>query len=274
MTEHVAHCNWPSRAYKASMPKIRTGKPPQVSFEPYQILGTERAGRLICLCDHASNHVPEPLPARLGLSQGDIERHIAYDVGAAGVTRALAEHLDRPAVLSNFSRLVIDPNRGSDDPTLLMRLYDGSIIPANRDADETEKQRRLDQCYRPYDDAIARTISAVTDPVLISIHSFTPQLSGRPKRPWHVAALYAEDTRLAHPFLDQLRSQPDWVVGDNEPYTGRLGGDAMDRHGLQHKRPHVLIEIRNDLICEEQDQQAWAARLAPLLQNAVKLAGV
>ncbi len=125
-----------------------------------------------------------------------MERHIAYDLGAYGVARRLGELLDSPVIAANFSRLVIDPNRGEDDPTVLMKLYDGSIIPANRTADAKERDRRLNAYHRPYHAELAR-LAALPHVVIIALHSFTRQLRGRAARPWHVGVLYAEDDRLA-----------------------------------------------------------------------------
>lgn len=240
-----------------------------MTYLPYDIDGTDRRGRWLITCDHAANTVPDGVAGgNLGLPAADMARHIAYDIGAAEVTRLLAAHLDSPAILSNFSRLVIDPNRGEDDPTLLMKLYDGTIIPANARADNAERTRRLDLCYRPYHAAYA-DLAARDGTVIVSVHSFTPQLRGRPPRPWQVGVLYNQDTRLALPLLAALRAEPDLTVGDNEPYTGYLKGDAMDRHALQTGRPHVLIELRNDLIADAASQHHWAARLAPVLETVL-----
>lgn len=237
--------------------------------DPFKIEGAQRKGRLVCLCDHASNRVPDGLPPQLGLPKADMERHIAYDVGAKGVTLALAHALEAPALMSRFSRLVIDPNRGEDDPTLIMQLYDGSIIPANRNVDLDERERRLASYHRPYHNAAADIVDAKTDPVIISIHSFTPQLTGRPLRPWQLGILYAGDSRLADPLMAHLRGQSDLCVGDNQPYTGHLTGDTMERHAIDHGHLHVLIELRNDLISTESQQTAWADRLAPLITAAL-----
>lgn len=193
--------------------------------------------------------------------------------GAYGVSRHLGELLDGPVIASNFSRLVIDPNRGEDDPTLLMKLYDGSVIPANREADAAERERRLNLCYRPYHETLGR-LAALPHTVILSMHSFTRQLRGRDPRPWHIGVLYAGDDRLARPLIRLLEAEDDLVVGDNEPYSGHLPGDAIDKHALPHQRPNVLIELRNDLIADEAGQREWAERLAPVLERALADAGL
>ena len=131
-----------------------------MTYHPYYITGEERASRWLVTCDHATNTVPSFVGGgTLGLSAVDMGRHIAFDPGAAGVSLALAEALGAPCITSNFSRLVIDPNRGEDDPTLVMKLYDGTLIPANRHIEEAELNLRLNRCYRPYHTALARLAS-------------------------------------------------------------------------------------------------------------------
>ncbi|KNG94304.1 N-formylglutamate amidohydrolase [Pseudaestuariivita atlantica] len=242
-----------------------------MSHQPYKILGAERGGRWVVSCDHATNTVP-PGIGPLGLPEADMQRHIAYDIGAAGLTRHLAAALEAPAVLSDFSRLVIDPNRGEDDPTLLMRLYDGTIIPGNRHADAAEVSRRLDLLHRPYHAALGGVMADRDDPVLVAVHSFTPRLNGRAPRPWQVGILSAWDRRLSDPVIDALRAQPDLCVGDNEPYVGHLPGDAVHRHALKPGHHNILIEVRQDLIADSDGQRAWADRLAPVLQAALPVA--
>ena len=235
--------------------------------EAYEILGEDRPGRWLVTCDHASNRVPGWVGGgSLGIAAEDMARHIAWDVGAAGVTRALAEALDSPCLLSDFSRLVIDPNRGEDDPTLVMRLYDGTIIPANRAIDAAGVEERLERLYRPYPSAYARLAARRADTVIVAVHSFTPCLKGRSPRPWHVGVLHSHlDRRFSLPLIARLRAEPDLCVGDNEPYSGHLPGDAIDRHALGPGRQNTLIEIRNDLIATDAQQRAWAARPAPIL---------
>ena len=242
----------------------------RMTHPAYEIEGADRPGRWLVTCDHATNHVPDWVAGGdLGLPAADMGRHIAYDIGAAGVTRHLAALLDSPTILSRFSRLVIDPNRGEDDPTLLMRLYDGTIIPANRHAGPQDLSERLDRLYRPYHDAYADLAAKMQAPVICAIHSFTPRLRSRAPRPWEVGVLFAHDERLAKPFIAACRAQG-WCTGKNEPYAGHLPGDAIDRHALQHGRPNVLIELRQDLIADEAGQMAWADRLAPILQDVLK----
>ncbi len=239
--------------------------------QPFHIIGEDRDAPWLVTCDHASNRVPAEVGGgSLGLAPEDMARHIAWDPGAAGVSLALAEALGAPAILGNFSRLVIDPNRGEDDPTLIMQLYDGTIVPANRHLDAAERERRLEAYYRPYHRAVERLAARRDDTVFVAIHSYTRQLRGRDPRPWHVGVLYGKDARFALPLLERLRAEPDLCVGENEPYGGHLDGDSVDRHAIGPGRLNVLIEIRNDLIVTEDQQRAWGARLAPILEEVLE----
>jgi predicted N-formylglutamate amidohydrolase len=208
----------------------------------------------------------------LGLPGSEFERHIAYDIGAAAVTRALARRLSAPAILTRFSRLVLDPNRGRDDPTLVMRLSDGAVVPGNARVDSFEIQRRIARFYDPYDRAIAaaidRALRAGHPPCIVTVHSYTPVWRGRP-RPWHVGILWDADDRFARPLLDALRAEPGLVVGDNEPYDGALAGDTVDRHATRRGLANALIEIRQDLIATDAGAGEWAARFARLLEPLI-----
>lgn len=238
----------------------------------FDILGEDRPGRWLVTCDHASNRVPPWVNSGdLGIPAEDMARHIAWDVGAAGLAARLGEALDSPVIRSDFSRLVIDPNRGEDDPTLVMKLYDGTIIPANRHVGPEEVEHRLDRLYRPYHAAYARLAARRPDRVIVAIHSFTPCLKGRQPRPWHVAVLYSHlDERFSKPLVRRLQAEGDLCIGDNEPYSGHLPGDAIDRHALRLGRHNALIELRNDLIATEEAQAHWAARLAPILTDVLQ----
>jgi predicted N-formylglutamate amidohydrolase len=244
-----------------------------IDWAPAHILGEERASRWLVICDHATNRVPDWVAGGdLGLAAEDMARHIAYDVGAAGVAIRLAERLGAPVVLSNFSRLIIDPNRGEDDPTLVMQLYDGTLIPANRGIARSGVEERLFRCHRPYHDAITKMASRQDDTVIVSVHSFTPQFRGRSVRPWHTGLLFADDERLSRRAIKLLQQESGLVVGANQPYSGHLKGDTIDRHGIATGRQNTLIEIRNDLIGDDTGQTEWADRFARLLPQALKLA--
>ncbi|MDU8927801.1 N-formylglutamate amidohydrolase [Alisedimentitalea sp. MJ-SS2] len=246
-----------------------------MTYQSYEIHEETRESRWLITCDHASNAVPpEVASGDLGLPPADMNRHIAYDLGAAGVTHALADLMGAPAILSRFSRLVIDPNRGQDDPTLIMKLYDGTIVPANRHIDHGEEQRRIAAYWKPYHDAYEALATRRDDTVIVAIHSFSPKLNGRKPRPWQIGVLHAGDTSLGPALVARLEREPDLCVGDNEPYAGHLPGDAVDQHALQKGRPNVLIELRHDVIETDEQQHAWARRLAPILTQVLAETGL
>ncbi len=237
-------------------------------FAPFEIVEGARERGLVLLADHARRELPQEY-GNLGLPASEFERHIAYDIGVEGVTRRLAALTGAPAVLANFSRLLIDPNRGEDDPTLIRQLYDGTIVPGNYPMSEEEREKRLDLFYRPYHDAVSSMVASVAAasghaPFVFSVHSFTPRMQGL-DRPWHVGVLWDKDPRAVAPLLEMLGADPELVVGDNEPYDGALRGDTMYRHCIVNGFAHALIEIRQDLIADAAGQETWARRLAPML---------
>jgi predicted N-formylglutamate amidohydrolase len=242
---------------------------------PFEEVNAGGGAPILLLCDHAANAVPAAVNGGcLGLADAEMARHIAYDLGARGLTLELARLLDAPALMTRFSRLVIDPNRGEDDPTLVMQVYDGTIIPANRGLPAAEIGRRMHAYHRPYhvaiDAAIDRMQAAGRRPALVAVHSFTPQLRGRAPRPWQIGVLWHHDGRLARPLLARLRREPDICVGENQPYSGQLEGDTLSRHGTGRGLPHVLLELRHDVIAGAADQRLWAERLAPILADVVR----
>jgi|FEC22Drversion2_1045045.scaffolds.fasta_scaffold00219_28 predicted N-formylglutamate amidohydrolase len=235
----------------------------------YETIPGDPATGWLLVCDHASNWIPERY-AGLGLPPEELERHIAYDIGAEGVTRRLAARLGAPAVMSRFSRLLIDPNRGDDDPTLVMRLSDGAVVPGNARIDAVERNYRIRTFYDPYHRAVTAAIDAALaaghPPAIVSIHSFTPFWRGV-RRPWEIGILWDEDPRLAVPMIELLRADRSLTVGDNEPYSGRLKGDTMYRHATLRGLAHALIEYRQDLIADAEGQAHWAARTAAVLER-------
>jgi predicted N-formylglutamate amidohydrolase len=243
--------------------------------KPYRSIDGDASTGLLILCDHAENTIP-PGYGTLGLRTEDLHRHIAYDLGAAQVAEHLARALGAPAVLSRFSRLLIDPNRGLDDPTLIMQISDGLVVPGNVDLAAAEIEARIAGYYRPYHAAIAQAVDAAIaagrPPVLISVHSFTQAWKGVP-RPWAVGVLWDKDPRLALALLEGLRVIPDIEVGDNVPYSGQLKGDTLYRHGTMRGLAHALVEVRQDLILGPEDQKQWAMRLAKVLGTVLSQPG-
>ncbi|HVW54538.1 MAG TPA: N-formylglutamate amidohydrolase [Rhizobiaceae bacterium] len=243
-------------------------------FSPFRLIDGDRRKGLLLVADHAGHDLPDEY-GRLGLPDAEFDRHIAYDIGVAAVTERLAAILGVPAVMARFSRLLIDANRGEDDPTIIRQLYDGTIIPGNYPIDTSEREKRLDRFYRPYHDAVASLVASVAEetgkaPFIFSIHSFTPRMQGI-ERPWHAGVLWDSDDRAVKPLLAMLAKDPLLVIGDNEPYDGALRGDTMFRHAIVNGYAHALIEIRQDLIASGKGQQEWAERIAPMLEAINRL---
>lgn len=248
------------------------GDPP-----PFEILNPDGAACVAFLCDHASNRVPDALDD-LGLLPQDLERHIAWDIGAGPLTRALAAHYNAPAVLAGYSRLVIDCNRRLDDEESVLEESDDTPVPGNQGLTQTEIDARVEACFRPYHDACTNLLADMEArhgravPVIM-VHSFTPALGGT-ARPWHVGILWDEDERIAAPLLEHLQShhQSHLLVGDNEPYDGRsLHGYTMPFHAARHGRPNVQLEVRQDLIADPLGIARWDAILTDALDGIVQL---
>lgn len=236
-------------------------------FQPCEIIEGDYDKGMVLLADHATNLLP-PAYGNLGLPATAFERHIAYDIGIEGLTRGLAAKLGVPAVMSRFSRLLIDPNRGEDDPTLIMKISDGAIIPGNRDIAQQEWDLRLNRYHRPYHAAVDGVLERVgrqtgKAPLVFSLHSYTPFWK-QFARPWHAAVLWDTDHRAVRPLIARLSAPGDIVVGDNEPYDGALKGDTMYRHCMVKGIAHALLEVRQDLIGTEAGIAEWAERLAPI----------
>lgn len=239
-------------------------------FSPFETIDGNPQHGLLLIADHASRSLPQNY-GTLGLEPHVFERHIAYDIGVEMLTRALAQRLNAPAVLGGFSRLLIDPNRGEDDPTLIMQLSDGAVIPGNYPLNNEERENRLNHFYRPYHAAVDAACQSVVEtsgkaPFVVSVHSYTPVWKTTP-RPWQIALLWDNDDRAITPLLSMLREDGSLNVGDNEPYDGALRNDTLFRHCTAKGYANVLIEVRQDLIATSQGAQDWADRLAPMLRR-------
>lgn len=240
---------------------------------PVDLVNEQGASPFILSCEHAGRAVPERL-GDLGVPIAEFDRHIAYDVGAENVSRQLSELLDAPLALQRYSRLVIDCNRPLEAPDCMPAVTDGTPVPANRALSEETRHRRFVEIHQPFHDALAalldRREASGRPSVLISVHSFTPQLLGGPMRPWHVGALSNRDASFATRFLDALReANPTIVAAHNEPYVVDDASDyTIPVHGEKRGLPHALLEIRNDLIGDEEGQARWARLIADALVAA------
>lgn len=243
---------------------------------PCQVVNETGAAHALLVCDHAGQAVPAALD-NLGLSECELSRHIAWDIGAGAVTRHLARLLDAPAVLANYSRLVVDPNRYLDDHAVAFPTEsDGTRIPGNEDLTEAQRHERARSCFWPYHHTITRHLDSMRErgitPALISVHSCTAVFQGV-FRPWHVGVLWNQDPRLSVPVIEALRGMPDIEVGDNQPYSGRQPNFfTMAYHAEAADLPHLALEIRQDLIDGQEGIAHWAAVLhrvfAPLITGA------
>jgi predicted N-formylglutamate amidohydrolase len=222
-------------------------------------------------CEHAGRRFPRRLGS-LGLSEHETLRHIAWDIGIAGVGRQLSRLLDAAVVLQTYSRLVIDCNRDPEVPSSIPEISELTEIPGNLGIGEAERSARIEGIFRPYHAAIAaaldRRAAEGRPTVLVALHSFTPVFKGV-SRPWHVAVLFNRDPRLAHALAELLRAEGDLTVGENEPYrVSDLTDYTIPVHGERRGLPHVEIEIRQDLIADPAGQADWAGRLARLFPAA------
>ncbi len=238
---------------------------------PFSVCNAEGQPQFILTCDHASPAIPRHMNG-LGLAEHDLSRHIAWDIGAAEVTRQLSAELDAPAYFSGYSRLVIDCNRPLTSPTSIPGVSDNTPIPANQAISDDEAAARAAALYWPYhrqiSGALDRLIAAREIPIFVAIHSFTPQMSDGAPRPWQIGLLFEHDRRLVAPLKEALGALvPGICIGENEPYVIDGPSDySIPEHGQKRGLPHIEIEIRQDLIATAEGAQLWAGRIAEALQ--------
>lgn len=234
--------------------------------EAYRILGTPGAGGVLIVSDHASNRVPDDID--LGIDPALLGQHIAVDIGVAGVAELLVEGTGCAAFLGNVSRLVCDFNRDEHQPAVIPIASDGHAIPGNA-LDHEAHEARLMRFFRPYHHALAALLADHPPALILSLHSFTPQLASSDEpRPWHCGVLYNADergARLAIPLLAAAGLH----VGDQLPYSGKLLNATMNRHAEANGHPYFGLEVRQDLIGDPAGQARWAALIAPILGQIV-----
>ncbi|HET6630857.1 MAG TPA: N-formylglutamate amidohydrolase [Woeseiaceae bacterium] len=239
-------------------PVLAPDEPP-----PFVVLNAGSAEPVLVVCDHASARLPRSV-GDLGLDPAARRSHLAEDIGAGDLARRLAEGLSATAVLAGYSRLVVDLNRDLLDSDAFLEFGDGVVIPGNRNLSPAERAARADALYRPYHAAIREQVGRLTAaagvPAIIAIHSFTPVLNGV-SRPWEIGILWDADRRIAERLLAGLRADG-FVVGDNEPYSGKAPQDfTVDHHAEAARLPHAGIEVRQDLVDHAQGVERVAASL-------------
>jgi predicted N-formylglutamate amidohydrolase len=239
---------------------------------PFRTENEQGASPFVLICDHAGRRIPRAL-GTLGLPVSDLDRHIAWDIGALGVASHLSTLLDATLIAQTYSRLVIDCNRPLDAPTSIATQSERTAIPGNRSLAPEQRNARAAEIFTPYHERITTELDrrqASSQPVfLVSMHSFTPVYMDF-ERPWQIGMLYHRDTRLAHAMLRRIRAEARWTVGDNEPYAITDGSDyAIPIHGERRGIAHVEIEVRQDLVEEAKGQREWAERIAGWLRESI-----
>jgi predicted N-formylglutamate amidohydrolase len=234
---------------------VGSGDPP-----PFEVFNERGTAPILLVCDHASRIIPQSM-SRLGLEPWALDLHIAYDIGAAELTRLLASRLNAPAVLSGYSRLLIDCNRQPGDPQSIPETSDGIVIPGNRNLDVADQAARAENFHWPYHHAIDTVFAHLRrigpEPLLFSVHTFTPSMGGE-DRFWDVGVLWNRDPRLAVPLISMLRKHERLNVGDNEPYSGKEIAYTINLHAGAAGLANAAIEVRQDH-CETREELArWA----------------
>ena len=237
------------------------------AHDAYRLLGEPRFGGVLVVADHASNRVPDDID--LGLDPALLDLHIAVDIGVAGVAELLAQRSGHAAFLANASRLVCDCNRDESAPAVIPIASDGHAIPGN-DLTHAQHEARLDRFFRPYHAALAALLDQTPPALILSLHSFTPQLASNPaeQRPWQVGVLYNHDDRAARIAIPLLAAEG-LIVGDQQPYSGKLLNATMNRHAEADGRPYLGVEVRQDQIADAAGQAEWAERLARVCRQVV-----
>lgn len=240
--------------------------------DPLPAVREEGAGfsPFLMISEHAGKAVPAVL-GDMGVSSSDWSRHIAVDIGAKGMARTAAAHLGATLIHQRYSRLVIDCNRTATAKSLIPTTSDGATVPGNQALSDSERAARIQEIHTPFhamiaDELALRKVSSLPT-LLVSIHSFTPMFGGA-KRPMHVGVQYAADNPLARAVLETFRRDTDKITADNEPYPPHPTDDySMPLHGAGNGLPHVMLEIRQDLVGTPDQQTLWGQKIAQILRT-------
>ncbi len=239
---------------------------------PHSLVNGEGSAPFLLLCDHAGNLMPRTL-GTLGVSEADLQRHIAYDIGSRALALFLSERTDAPLVMANYSRLIVDPNRHPRTPSSIPLASEDVVIPGNHGLSQADVEQREEEFFWPYHRAVDSEIRRFRHrnrvPAIVSIHSFTPAFLGF-ERPWHLGILWHRDPRIARPLLERLESDPNICVGDNEPYSARNPeGYTIEIHADRRGYPNVLVEVRQDLIDDSAGVEKWGNYLMDALDHVL-----
>ena len=236
---------------------------------PFLAVNAEGRSPFVLICEHASRQVPRRL-GKLGLPDAELERHIAWDIGAEPVARLLSRLMDAPLALQRYSRLAYDCNRPPESPGAMPELSELTVIPGNQGLTAADRLARIEGLYRPFHDGVSRLLdaraAAGVKTLVVSVHSFTPVYKGN-RRSVELGILHDRDTALASTLI---KSVPNIDARLNEPYGPKDGVmHTLNMHGFARGLPHAMIEIRNDLVADGRGQDEWAQRLSvPLIQAA------
>ena len=239
---------------------------------PAEIVNRGGKSPLFFVCEHASRTIPRKLGS-LGLDDSDLERHIAWDIGAEAMSRQLADAFDAALVLQRYSRLVIDCNRPPQTPAAVPEVSESTVVPGNLQLGKADREERISSIFVPFHDAIAGLLderaAAGQETILVTVHSFNRVYDGF-ERPWHVGAQYNRAPAFSQRINTLLAREETLCVGDNEPYP--VNDDThytIPVHGEQRGVVHTMLEVRNDLVGDPQGQMIWAERLAGVINQAV-----
>jgi predicted N-formylglutamate amidohydrolase len=264
----------PRRSSPTAPSLLGPDEPPPGEVFNAELLDRASDAPTLFICDHAGRRVPKAL-GDVGVDATAFERHIAWDIGAADSARHLARTFGAPLILATYSRLVLDPNRYLDDPSLIPEISDGTPVPANGGLSAEDREARIAALHAPYHATIADAVQRLRRngavPAVISVHTCTPVFKGF-ARPWQIGVLWNRDARIAEPLIKALAARGDVVVGDNQPYSGKDGqGYSVKQHAERHGYPAVALEIRQDLVDTHHGAAHWAGivaeALAPILAD-------